>query len=62
MNNLVMKRGMVFDLYQDGEPTRRVMALNEHDVLVLENQTIIKNIDFENEVGDVLIENILEYN
>ena len=50
---------MIFDLYQDGQTTKRVMAVNENDVIVLEDQTFIFNIDFENEVGDILIEDIL---
>ena len=55
-----MKKGMIFDLYQDGQTTKRVMAVNETDVLVLEDQTFIFNIDFENEVVDILIYNIFE--
>ena len=55
-----MKRGIVFDLYQDGQTTKRVMAVNENDVLVLEDQTFIFNIDFKNEVDEILIENIFE--
>ena len=50
---------MIFDLYQDGQSTKRVMAVNENDVIVLEDQTFIFNIDFENEVGDILIDDIL---
>ena len=53
-----MKKGMVFDLYQDGQSTKRVMAVNENDVLVLEDQTFIFNIDFVHEVESVLIGNI----
>ena len=53
-----MKKGMIFDLYQDGQTTKRVMSVNENDVIVLEDQTFIFNIDFENEVGDILIEDI----
>lgn len=49
---------MIFDLYQDGQTTKRVMAVNENDVIVLEDQTFIFNIDFENEIGDTLIDNI----
>ena len=52
---------MIFDLYQDGQTTKRVMAVNENDVLVLEDQTFIFNIDFENEVMDILIDNVFEY-
>lgn len=52
---------MIFDLYQDGQTTKRVMAVNENDVLVLEDQTFIFNIDFENEVEEILIDNILNY-
>ena len=50
---------MIFDLYQDGQSTKRVMSVNENDVIVLEDQTFIFNIDFENEVGDILIDDIL---
>jgi hypothetical protein len=56
-----MKKGMIFDLYQEGQTTKRVMAVNENDVLVLKDQTFIFNIDFENEVGEILIENVFEY-
>lgn len=56
-----MKKGMIFDLYQEGQPTKRVMAINDKDVIVLENQTFIWNIDFENEVEEILIEDIFNY-
>lgn len=56
-----MKKGMIFDLYQDGQTTKRVMAVNDTDVLVLEDQSFIFNIDFENEVGEILISNIFKY-
>ncbi len=58
-----MKKGMIFDLYQDGKPTRRVMAINERDVMCLDGcmGEVITNIDFENEVGEILIDNIFEY-
>lgn len=58
-----MKKGMIFDLYQDGKPTRRVMAINERDVMCLEGcmGEVIKDIDFENEVAEILIDNIFEY-
>jgi hypothetical protein len=56
-----MKKGMIFDLYQDGQPTKRVMAINDQDVLDLQDGKLILNIDFENEVGEVLIDNIFEY-
>ena len=49
---------MIFDLYQDGQSTKRVMVINENDVIVLEDQSIIFNIDFENEVGDIIIDDI----
>jgi hypothetical protein len=55
-----MKKGMIFDLYQDGQSTKRVIAVNENDVLVLEDQSFIFNIDFDNEVGEILIDNIFE--
>jgi hypothetical protein len=56
-----MKKGMIFDLYQDGQPTKRVMAINEKDVMDLQDGTLIFDIDFENEVGEILIDNIFEY-
>ena len=56
-----MKKGMIFDLYQEGQTTKLVMAVNDKDVLVLEDQTFIFNIDFENEAGDIVIENIFEF-
>jgi hypothetical protein len=55
-----MEKGMIFDLYQEGQPRKRVMAVNTTDVLVLEDQSIIFNIDFENEAGGILINNILK--
>jgi hypothetical protein len=54
-----MEKGMIFDLYQEGQPRKRVMAVNTTDVLVLEDQSIF-NIDFENEAGGILINNILK--
>lgn len=58
-----MEKGMIFDLYQDGKETRRVMAINERDVMCLDGcmGEVIKNIDFENEVEEILIDNILNY-
>jgi len=56
-----MKKGMIFDLYQDGQPTRRVMAINEKDVMDLQDGKLIFDIDFENEVMDILIDNNFEY-
>jgi hypothetical protein len=56
-----MKQGMIFDLYQDDQSTKRVMAISETDVIVLEDQSIIFNIDFENEVEEILIDNIFNY-
>ena len=53
-----MKKGMIFDLYQDGQPTKRVMAISSTCVLDLETHEIIQNIDFENEVIDILIYDI----
>ena len=54
---------MIFDLYQDGESTRRVMAINEKDVMCLDGciGEVIKFIDFDNEVESILIDNIFEY-
>jgi hypothetical protein len=56
-----MKRGMIFDLYQEGQSTKRVMAINDTDVMILENGEVIKDIDFDNEVEEILIDNILTY-
>jgi hypothetical protein len=56
-----MEKGMIFDLYQEGQTTKRVMAVNETDVLVLEDQTFIFNIDYDNESEGVLIDNIFAY-
>lgn len=52
---------MIFDLYQDGQPTKRVMAINDKDVMDLQDGTLIFDIDFENEVGEILIDNVFEY-
>jgi len=57
-----MKKGMIFDLYQEGKSTRRVMAINEKDVMCLDGciGEVIKFIDFDNEVERVLIDNIFD--
>ena len=58
-----MKKGMIFDLYQDGKETVRVIAINEKDVMCLTGcmGLVIKDIDFENEVNEILIEDIFSY-
>lgn len=58
-----MKKGMIFDLYQDGKQTRRVMAINERDVMCLDGciGEVVKDIDFENEVGEILIMDVLSF-
>lgn len=53
---------MIFDLYQDGEPTRRVMAVSNTEVVNLDTMVVYGNIDFENEVGEILILNIFDVN
>lgn len=53
-----MKKGMIFDLYLEGQSTKRVMAVNEKDVLDLEEGTLICDIDFENDVEEILIDDI----
>lgn len=55
-----MKKGMIFDLYQEGQETKRVMAINETDVMCLSGcmGEVIKRIDFENEVESILIHDI----
>ena len=57
----MIKKGMVFDLYQDGKETRRVMAINERDVMCLNGciGEVIKDIDIENEAGEIIITDIL---
>ncbi len=52
---------MLLDLYQEGLGTKRVMAISETDVVDLNTLEIIKNVDFENEVEEILIDNILTY-
>jgi len=52
---------MVFDLYQDGQSTKRVMAISSNHVLDLETHEVIENIDFEYEVESILIDNIFQY-
>jgi hypothetical protein len=58
-----MEKGMIFDLYQDGQETKRVMAINKCDVMCLSGCVgeIIKNIDFENDVESILIDDIIQY-
>lgn len=56
-----MKKGMIFDLHQEGETTKRVMAVNDKDVLWLEEGTLICDIDFENELEKILIYDIFDY-
>lgn len=55
-----MNEGMIFDLYQEGQPTKRVMAINNKDVMDLNNGALIFDIDFENEVSEILIDNIFD--
>ena len=55
-----MKKGMIFDLYQDNISTKRVIALNETQVMDLDSLEILEDIDFENEVSEILIENIFD--
>jgi len=55
-----MKKGMIFDLYQDKQPTKRVMSINDKDVMDLQDGKLIFDIDFENEVIEVLIDNVFE--
>ena len=52
---------MIFDLYQDGKSTKRVMSISSTAVLDLKTLKVIENIDFENEAGCTLIYNIFEY-
>jgi hypothetical protein len=61
LNSNTMIKGMIFDLYQDGKSTKRVMAVNDKDVLWLEDGTLICDIDFENEVESILIYDIFDY-
>ena len=54
---------MIFDLHQDGQKTKRVIAINDRQVMCLSESVgeVIEVIDFENEAGDVLIEDIFNY-
>lgn len=56
-----MERGMIFDLYQEGQPVKRVLALSEKDVICLNDNSLIYGIDFQNEVEEILIDNIFTY-
>jgi len=53
-----MKKGMIFDLYQEGQSTKRVMAVSDTSVLDLETHEMIQNVDFENDVSEILIMDI----
>jgi len=53
-----MKKGQIFDLYQDGKPTVRVMAISSDKAINLDTLGIITDIDFDNEVESILIEDI----
>lgn len=56
-----MNKGMLFDLYRERQETKRVMAISNTDVVDLNTLEIIKNVDFENEVEEILIDDILTY-
>jgi hypothetical protein len=56
-----MKKGMIFDLYQEGQSIKRVMAINSSSVLDLDTHELIEKIDFENEVEEILIDNVFTY-
>ena len=56
-----MNKGMLFDLYREDQETRRVMAISKTDVVDLNTLEVIKNVDFENEVEEILIDDILTY-
>lgn len=54
-----MKKGQIFELFQEGKPTMIVMFINESDVMVLDGGTlgtVIKgiNIGYDNELGSKL--------
>ena len=55
-----MKKGMIFDLYQDGKETVRVLAIDERVVVNLETFEHIYDIDFDDEVERILINNIFD--
>lgn len=55
-----MKRGMIFDLHQDGQLTKRVMAVSDSSVMELSTGLLINDIDFQDEVDKILIDNIFE--
>ena len=53
-----MKKGMIFDLYQECQSTKRVIAMSENLVMDLSDGSLIFDVDFEYEVGEILIDNI----
>lgn len=57
-----MKKGQIFDLYQDGKPTVRVMAISSDKAINLDTLGIITDIDFDNEVMSIIIEDIFSIN
>lgn len=56
-----MKKGMIFYWYKDGGSTILVMAINNNQVMCLESQIIHNDIDWSNEVGEILIEDIFKF-
>lgn len=55
-----MKKGMVFDLYQDGRATKRVVAISDTVVMDLNTGEQLTEFDFEDEVSEILIDNIFD--
>jgi len=49
-----MKRGDVFYLFQYGEKTKTVMAIDSKDALDLASLSLIQDIDCDNECGDLI--------
>lgn len=51
---------MIFDWYKEGESTIRVIAINDKQIMSLETWVVYNEIDFENEVEEILIENVFD--
>ncbi len=56
-----MTKGMIFDVWREGMSTFRAMALDNERVVNLETLEIYDDIDFENEVEEIIIEDIFDY-
>ncbi len=52
---------MIFDWYEEGQETRRVVVLDGDTVLDLNDGSLYYHIDFENEVEEILVDDIFNY-